>query len=93
MTKLMEWVSALVVAVAVWMAFLFEWVLSDWSRRNATLVLWAPVLAVVIFGAYSAVVVIYRVVTFNDCHEAAEELRAEIDAAKKDLRKKGMKID
>lgn len=42
---------------------------------------------------YSLGSVVYGVATFNDCSQAATELRAEIVEAKKDLRSRGMKFD
>lgn len=38
---------------------------------------------------YAGVTVLYRVFTFNDCPEAAEELQKQIDEAKADLSAKG----
>jgi dolichyl-phosphate mannosyltransferase polypeptide 3 len=36
-------------------------------------------------------VVLYRTLNFNDCPEAAKELMEQIDEARTDLRKRGMK--
>lgn len=41
---------------------------------------------------YAVVTVLYRVFTFNDCPEAAEELQKQIDEAKADLSAKGFKF-
>lgn len=41
---------------------------------------------------YAVVTVLYRVFTFNDCPEAAEELQKHIDEAKADLSAKGFKF-
>lgn len=42
---------------------------------------------------YAVITVLYRVFTFNDCPEAAEELQQQIDAAKADLSAKGFKFE
>lgn len=44
-----------------------------------------------IFKVYSGSTVLYRTFTFNDCPEAAKELLEEIDMARADLKRKGMK--
>ncbi len=41
---------------------------------------------------YSLASVVYGVATFNDCSESVEELRAEIEQARKELAGKGMKF-
>jgi dolichyl-phosphate mannosyltransferase polypeptide 3 len=41
----------------------------------------------------SVSIIAWRVYTFNDCKEAAKELKQEIADAKTDLRKKGFKFD
>ena len=38
-------------------------------------------------------IIAWRVYTFNDCEEAARELKQEIKAAKEDLKKRGLKVD
>ncbi|OXA58482.1 ATP-binding cassette sub-family A member 3 [Folsomia candida] len=50
-----------------------------------------PFWALVVFGVYSGSTVLYRTFTFNDCPEAAKELLEEIDMARADLKRKGMK--
>lgn len=63
------------------------------TEIQRTLVLISPLLAVGIFGLVSAVIVLYRVSTFNDCKEAAEEIQQQIKEAKEDLSRKGFKFD
>ena len=46
-----------------------------------------------IIWVYSVVVILYRVATFNDCNEAAIELKQQIEEARKDLKSKGFKFD
>lgn len=51
-----------------------------------------PVYAVGLFGLVSAFIVLYRVMTFNNCDEAAVELKAEINEAKEFLKKHGITV-
>jgi hypothetical protein len=41
---------------------------------------------------YSFLSVVYGVATFNDCSSSVDELRAEIEQARKELAAKGMKF-
>jgi len=89
MTQLTKFLSIGVLAVMVWVKSIG---LSDPQAAYYTyFVLPLPLWGVVILGAISAAIVLYRTFTFNDCPEAAKELLEQIDEARKDLRKKGMK--
>jgi dolichyl-phosphate mannosyltransferase polypeptide 3 len=46
-----------------------------------------------LFQVISVSIIAWRVYTFNDCEEAAKELKQEIADAKADLIKKGFKLD
>ena len=48
-----------------------------------------PVYAIIFLGIYALSSVIYKVVTFEDCNDAAVELSEEIEGAKKKLKEKG----
>ncbi|XP_067626600.1 dolichol-phosphate mannosyltransferase subunit 3 [Eurosta solidaginis] len=48
-----------------------------------------PLVLLVLFGAFSATVVLYRTFTFNDCPQAAKELQQQIEEARKDLISRG----
>ncbi|SPO07489.1 probable dolichyl-phosphate mannosyltransferase polypeptide 3 [Cephalotrichum gorgonifer] len=52
-----------------------------------------PFWVLVTFGAYLLFKLGYGVMTFNDVPKAHEELMAEIELAKKDLRARGVSID
>jgi len=52
-----------------------------------------PIICVGIFGIVSACIVLYRTFTFNNCDEAAVELRSQIEDAKKYLKEKGLVLD
>ena len=92
MTKLLEWLSLAAVVLATWYAVWSGAVAREWSSANPSLALWWPVGAAAVFAVYCACVIAYRVATFNDCPEAAEELQREIADAKEDLKKKGIKL-
>lgn len=93
MTKLVEWLTAFILLLSVWISIYSGKFLPELSRQHPALVLWSPVLAVAAFGIYSVGVIAIRVASFNDCDEAAKELKEEIEEAKADLKKKGIKID
>ena len=89
MTKLLEWISGLVIIIAVWAGIWTKNIGNLALSYPNTTMLW-PVYLVIFFGLYSIAVIVYRVYTFNDCPEAAKELQLEIEEAKEDLKKKGM---
>uniref|UniRef100_A0A8W8LWW7 Dolichol-phosphate mannosyltransferase subunit 3 n=1 Tax=Magallana gigas TaxID=29159 RepID=A0A8W8LWW7_MAGGI len=68
--KLFQWLLGAGLFIAVWLAFVLEKVDIQLTEIQRTLVLISPLLAVGIFGLVSAVIVLYRVSTFNDCKEA-----------------------
>lgn len=49
-------------------------------------------LVIYFFQGYAVYTVLYRVFTFNDCPEAAEEIQKQIEEAKADLSSKGFKF-
>ena len=91
MTKLQQWLSLAALVLAVWVPTYTKHLLLDTTASN--LILLAPFLALVVFAVYSVLVIAYRVVTFNDCPEAAAEIKAEIVEARKELGGKGMKFE
>ncbi|XP_076864246.1 dolichol-phosphate mannosyltransferase subunit 3 [Brachyhypopomus gauderio] len=92
MTKLLEWFVAVLLVGGVWGLVTFD--LLDFQLPTVYReVVWPmPVYLLVVFGCYSLATVGYRVATFNDCEEAARELQAQIQEAKEDLKKKGLKM-
>lgn len=92
MTKLLEWVSGVLVLGVAWAVVSFD--LLDLSvPRPYREVAWPmPFYLLVTFGCYSLATIGYRVATFNDCDDAAKELLEQIKEAKEDLRKKGLKL-
>ena len=93
MTKLLEWLTAGVLCVSLWVAVLTGKLVPTLSKDNFYLVLVSPVIFVALFGVYALAVLVYRVATFNDCEEAAKELRLEIEEAKADLKSKGLIVN
>ena len=99
MTKLMEWLAGIAIILGTWMAILIERMNSEntnivWNvKPNAYIVILWPIGLVAAFGIYSVIVIAKRVYDFNDCQEAAEELREQILEAKADLKSKGLNCD
>lgn len=93
MTKLLEWLSTAVVLFGVWFSIVFGYVHSCCLDKWMNLIVISPIIFVGIFGIYAASVVLYRVFTFNDCHEAAKEIQAQILEARQDLKQKGFVFD
>ena len=89
MTKLIEWISGLIIIIAVW-AGIWTTNIGNLALSYPNTTMFWPVYLVILFGLYSIAVIGYRVYTFNNCPEAAEELQREIEEAKEDLKKKGM---
>ncbi|XP_077404899.1 dolichol-phosphate mannosyltransferase subunit 3 [Vanacampus margaritifer] len=92
MTKLMEWLFGVSVVLAAWVLVAFDPLDLSVPHTYREVALPMPLYLLVSFGCYSLATVGYRVATFNDCKEAAEELRDQIKEAKEDLRRKGLKI-
>lgn len=92
MTKLVEWLLGVSLVGAVWALVTFD--LLDLSLpQTYREVAWPmPLYLLVSLGCYSLAMVGYRVATFHDCDEAAKELQQQIEEAKEDLRKKGLKM-
>ncbi|XP_026999842.1 dolichol-phosphate mannosyltransferase subunit 3 [Tachysurus fulvidraco] len=92
MTKLLEWLLGLSLVAVAWGLVTFD-LLGLRLPAVYKEVTWPmPVYLLVVFGCYSLATVGYRVATFNDCEDAATELKAQIQEAKADLQKKGMKM-
>ena len=58
------------------------------GATTAILIDFAPVWAVLLLGVYAAATIIYNVMTFNDCPEAAAELDQQIKEAKAEMKKR-----
>lgn len=88
MTRFQEFLTFCIFVLAIWAALLRQ--VSEWHDARALLhTQLLPFYGVLLFGAISAIIVLYRVFTFNDCPDANEELQSQIKQAKADLQKKG----
>jgi len=56
-------------------------------------ILLLPLVLVAFFGIVSVGVIAFRVYNFNDCVEAADELKKQIHEAQEDLKKRGLKME
>ena len=99
MTKLMEWLAGLAIIIGLWLGILFERMNSSNAESVLNIkpypyvvLLW-PIGLVAAFGIYSVMVIAKRVHDFNDCQDAAAELRQQILEAKADLKSKGLDCD
>ncbi|XP_035204837.1 dolichol-phosphate mannosyltransferase subunit 3-like [Stegodyphus dumicola] len=72
MSKLLEWLAGVALIISVWYSLLINNIFLKENDWHSWLV---PIYAVIAFGIYSLIVILYRVYTFNDCPEAAEELK------------------
>lgn len=55
-------------------------------------IVWLPLWAVLLLGIYALISVLYRVVTFGDCPDAAVELSGQIEEAKSRLKERGFQF-
>ncbi|XP_048857179.1 dolichol-phosphate mannosyltransferase subunit 3-like [Brienomyrus brachyistius] len=92
MTKLLEWLLCILVVMCTWGLLTFDPLHLKLPLVYKEVAWPMPVYLLVVFGCYSLATVGYRVATFNDCNEAAQELQAQIKEAKQDLQKKGLKF-
>lgn len=90
MTKLAEWVFGLGLFVSTWYLLLTRKIETSFSDSE---ILLAPIVLVAIIGLVILSILIRRISTFNDCPEAAAELRKQIEQAREDLASKGFKFD
>ena len=89
MTQLLQWLGCVSVFLAVWTAFVTKSIPMEVPDTCMEVIYYSPIYLLMAFACYSLTVVGYRTATFNDCQEAAEELKKEIKEARKDLKNKG----
>ncbi|XP_037026153.1 dolichol-phosphate mannosyltransferase subunit 3 [Bradysia coprophila] len=92
MTKLMEWLFVLSVFLVTYVAIVTKQIQSGVFDNWMFEIKLAPLIFIILFGAYAAFTVLYRVFTFNDCPEAAEELQRQIKEARDDLTSRGFRF-
>ncbi|KAL1500798.1 hypothetical protein ABEB36_006241 [Hypothenemus hampei] len=92
MTKLTEWLFAAGILIALWFSLLTNKITNNLVTNHYNLLLYSPIIFLGLFGLFALILVLYRVYTFNDCDEAAEELQKEIIQARTDLNRLGFKF-
>ncbi|KAF2896355.1 hypothetical protein ILUMI_09818 [Ignelater luminosus] len=92
MTKLIEWLTVFGCIFCAWAALVTNKIENNFTKQYFSVILYSPIIFVVLFGVYAAMVVLYRTFTFNNCEEAAVELQKEIKEAREDLSKLGFKF-
>ena len=75
--------------LAVWTAFVTKSTPINTPDNCMEVIYYLPIYLLMGFACYSLTIVGYRIATFNDCEEAAEELKCEIKEARKDFENKG----
>jgi len=88
----MQWLLGGFLFACVW-GFLLSSPMSQTCELTRHVVVFLPFYALLVFGAVSLTVVLWRVYTFNDCQAAAAELQEEIAEARRDLTAKGLKFN
>lgn len=87
----MEWISLCSAFFAVWYSLIGGYVKHPLIQENMHQIVLSPIYFLILFGLYSVSVILFRVLTFNNCEEAAKELQREIIEAKKDLHERGLR--
>lgn len=88
MTRFQESLGLGTLLLALWAVLLRQ--VSQWENPVTLLhTQLLPIYGVLLFGGVSAVIVLHRVFTFNDCPEANKQLQAQIKQAVEDLKSKG----
>lgn len=92
MTKLAQWLWGLALLGSTWAA-LTTGALGLELPSPCREVLWPlPAYLLVSAGCYALGTVGYRVATFHDCEDAARELQSQIQEARADLARRGMRF-
>ncbi|KAM9109540.1 dolichol-phosphate mannosyltransferase subunit 3 isoform 1-T2 [Megaptera novaeangliae] len=92
MTKLAQWLWGLALLGSTWAALTMG-ALGLELPSSCREVLWSlPAYLLVSAGCYALGTVGYRVATFHDCEDAARELQSQIQEARDDLARRGMRF-
>ncbi|GFR87775.1 dolichyl-phosphate mannosyltransferase polypeptide 3 [Elysia marginata] len=89
--KLYQWLLVASVFMAVWLSYVAGYFKTSLRQEYHDIILVLPLYLLMTFASYSLALLGYRVATFNDCKEAAEELQEDVKEARKDLERKGYK--
>ena len=74
MTKLTQWLFCIILFLSLWLAVIGGYTPLKVARDQLIMIYLAPVLIVAAFGIVSLFILAYRVITFNNCEQAAREL-------------------
>jgi len=77
-----------VVFLAVWQGVKMNQDEATASPAAKILVNFAPIWAIVALGIYALSTIIYNVMTFNDCPEAAKEIDEQVKEAKAEMKRR-----
>jgi len=94
-SQAVKYSSILLPICAVWLSLVLD-LLPGFRVTNSPwkeVVLVVPVFAVFAFGIYCLISLYLQVIRFQDRPDEAESLSKEIQVARADLRKRGVKID
>ena len=80
----------LLAAAALWLAL---WLAVPLPREVEQAVAFLPLWALLAFALYSAGCIVWGLITFPTCPEAALELQREVQEARADLRRRGVLKD
>lgn len=86
----MEWLLFATLFFGIWIAAISKNVNLSFIAEWKQVVLFFPLIVLFICSLYAAIIILYRVFTFNNCEHAAIELQEQIEEAKKDLQNKGI---
>lgn len=89
----MEWVTGGGLFIGIWAVLINNKSITESTDGVRHFVLFLPFYALLGFAVISVSIIAWRVYTFNDCKEAAEDLQREIKEARADLTRKGMKFE
>ncbi|XP_067395214.1 dolichol-phosphate mannosyltransferase subunit 3 [Emydura macquarii macquarii] len=92
MTKLTQWLCGLALLGSAWAALAFGPLGLRLPLPCQQLLRPFPAYLLVAFGCYSLATIGYRLATFNDCEAAAKELQEQIQEARADLSRRGLKF-
>ncbi|KAL0277826.1 UNVERIFIED_CONTAM: hypothetical protein PYX00_004975 [Menopon gallinae] len=89
MTKLMQWLLFGVMFISVWFPLATNKLNNQVLEKYSDIIVLFPFFSLAFFGVYALTVIVWRVLTFNNCEVAAKELQCQIAEAKADLKQKG----
>lgn len=94
MIKAVEWLLVSTIIVSIWLSKILGVFPDIPYKHNWVNVLldYLPIHVLLLFGLVSAIIIVYRTLTFNDCPEATTELLKQVELARSDLKKKGYQL-